>query len=276
MATPTHGPLHQASTPTTSELGEGTSDVPQVSVVIPAYNELKRLPPTLRAVEKYLSENFGSWEILVADDGSTDGTIELVRPQFPRVQFIEAPRNMGKGAAVRRGMLTARGKIVLFSDADLSTPIEELGEMSRILGQEGYDCVIASRDLPGSKLEVHQSWYRELSGKVFNFLVRMLSGLPFQDTQCGFKLFTRRAARAIFSQARSDRFAFDVEVLMIARKLGCKTFEQPVRWINDAEGSKLHFMTDGPKMVLDILRFRWWSLRGVYSRSKPLAELEKK
>jgi len=258
-------PRATAATPSSDPGG------PDVSVVIPAYNELKRLPPSLRTVEKYLNENYASWEILVADDGSTDQTIERLAPEFPRVKFLKAPKNMGKGAAVRRGMLAAAGKIVLFSDADLSTPIDELAEMKTLIDSKGYDIVIASRDLPESKLEVRQSWYRELSGRTFNILVRTLSGLSFHDTQCGFKLFTRAAAQAVFSRARSDRFAFDVEILMIASMIGFKIFEQPVRWIN-AEGSKVHFMTDGPKMISDILRFRWWALRGAYSKSKLPAE----
>ncbi len=236
----------------------------EISVIIPAYNELKRLPPTLVAIEAYLKAHFASWEIIVSDDGSTDGSPEMLKEKFESVRFLLAPFNQGKGAAVRRGMMVGRGELLLFSDADLSTPIEELVPMIKAMREGDYDVAIASRDIKGSRLEIRQSWYRELSGKIFNLLVRAISGLPYHDTQCGFKLFTRAAAHAIFAKTLSDRFAFDVEALMLARKLQCKTLEHPVRWINDAEGSKLNFMTDGPKMVMDMIRFRWWFICGRY------------
>lgn len=243
---------------TTQRPGESEGSV-AMSVVIPAYNELLRLPPTLRAVSDYLQKHYPSSELIVSDDGSSDGTVDQLQPQFPHVRFLRAPANAGKGAAVRRGMLVARGLRVLFSDADLSTPIDELVPMEKAMLDGGYDVAIASRDMRESKLEVRQAWYRELAGKVFNILVRKLSGLDYMDTQCGFKLFSGSACKAIFYRAKSDRFAFDVELLLIAKRQGLKVLEHPVHWIN-AEGSKVNFLRDGPRMVMDILRFR---LRGV-------------
>lgn len=235
----------------------------EISVVIPAYNEIERLPPTLDIIREFLNANFSSWEIIVSDDGSTDGSVSSLRTQMTDVKFLVAPRNQGKGAAVRRGMLEARGDLALFTDADLSTPIDELLPLRAAMETGGADVVIASRALPESVLVVHQPWWRELSGKLFNRVVRPLSGLPFCDTQCGFKLFTREAAQAIFSKTRSNGWAFDVEALILASMLGYKIEEVPVRWIN-AEGSKVNFMIDGPRMVLDIVRFRWWRFKGLY------------
>lgn len=243
---------------TTRRPGE-TDDNVAMSVVIPAYNELLRLPPTLRTISKYLADHYPTWELIVSDDGSTDGSVDQLQPQFPAVRFLRAPANAGKGAAVRRGMLVARGLRVLFSDADLSTPIIELGPMEKAMLDGGYDIAIASRDLRESKLEIRQPWYRELAGKVFNMLVRNLSGLHYMDTQCGFKLFSATSAKTIFYRAKSDRFAFDVELLLIAKRQKLKVLEHPVHWIN-AEGSKVNFLRDGPRMVMDIIRFR---LRGI-------------
>ncbi len=240
-----------------------------LSVVIPAFNEGERLPPTLEKVRAYL--NAGGWrsELIVSDDGSTDGSPERLPPRFPNVTFLRAPRNQGKGAAVRRGVLRAQGDLILFSDADLSTPIEELEALRRAIVVDGCDIAIASRGLAESRLDVRQPWWRELAGRTFNRLVRPLSGLPFRDTQCGFKLFRREAAHRLFSLARCDGWAFDVEVLMLAAQLGYSVAEVPVRWIN-AEGSKVRLFVDGPRMLRDILRFRWWRLRGLYRR--PAAE----
>lgn len=239
-----------------------------LSIVIPAYNEAVRLPPTLDRLLAFLGERGGSWEIIVADDGSRDGSIDKFEPLYPAVRFIRAPRNMGKGAAVRRGMLAARGRLVLFTDADLSTPIEEYDNLRSAMERGDAQVAIASRGLPGSTLEIRQPLHRELAGRLFNTLVRFFSGLPFHDTQCGFKLFTREASQAVFGRAVDNGFAFDVEILMIAMGLNCKVVETPVRWIN-AEGSKVDFTRDGPRMVRDILRFRWRAIRGDYRAAGP-------
>ena len=236
-----------------------------ISVVIPAYNEVDRLPPTLREVTTYLAANFASWEVIVSDDGSTDGTVERLAPSFPDIKFLRDPVNAGKGAAVRRGMLAAQGDLVLFSDADLSTPIDELGPMVRVMKERGTDIVIASRGLSDSKLEVRQPWWRELAGRIFNLLVRPLSGLPFRDTQCGFKLFRYRAAQDVFRSIRCNDWAFDVEALMVASMLGYRVIEVPVRWINE-ERSKVRILVDAPKMAFDVLRFRWWQFSGSYEK----------
>ena len=244
-----------------------------LSVVIPAYNEIERLPPSLNAVKAYLAQNYSNWEIIVSDDGSTDGTVETLQPQFPDVKFLRAERNQGKGAAVRRGMLEAGGDLILFSDADLSTPIDELGPMADASQEHGYDIVIASRGLRESKLEVRQTKWREFCGKAFNRIVRPLSGLPFKDTQCGFKLFTREAAHELFALSHSDGWAFDVEVLMLAAMRGRRVLEMPVRWLN-AEGSKVHLARDAPRMGFDILLFRWRYFSGRYDRDDAIPARE--
>ncbi len=243
----------------------------EISVVIPAYNEAARLPPTLATVEKYLTEHYDSWEIVVSDDGSTDRTIEELSGQFAKVRFLRAPRNQGKGAAVRRGMLEAEGDLVLFSDADLSTPIDEVRGLTERMDSGGAQFAIASRGLPESRLEVRQPWWREVSGRVFNFIVRSISGLPYHDTQCGFKLFRKPAAQSIFSVARDNGWAFDVEILLIADMLGLKGVEAPVRWIN-SENSKVRILIDGPRMNIDILRFRWRRFTGAYAAAQQHAE----
>ena len=233
----------------------------QVSIIIPAYNEKLRLPETLDKVLAYLATQTWTWEVVVADDGSRDGSPDLIEVRFPQVRVLRAERNGGKGSAVRRGMLAARGARRLFSDADLSTPIDELDGMLRAMDEGGYDVVIASRALPGSRLVVRQPWWRELAGRTFNSLVQPLSGLPFYDTQCGFKLFSSAAVDQIFPRLQSTAWAFDVEILMMAQLFGLKMLEHPVRWIND-EASKVSLLRAAPRMLCDIIKFRWWRLTG--------------
>lgn len=238
-----------------------SGETPQVSVIFPAYNEKPRLPSTLEKTIAYLQKEYESWEVIVADDGSADGTAEMVEHDFPQCRVLRAPHNMGKGAAVRRGMLAANGRFRLFSDSDLSTPIEELAPMMALLQRMECDVVIASRALPESRLVQRQPWWREISGRIFNALVQPISGLPFRDTQCGFKLFRDHAAEEIFSRQRSNGWAFDVEILMIAQFLGFVVREHPVTWLNSA-ASKVHLLRDAPKMLFDIVRFRWRRLTG--------------
>ena len=232
-----------------------------ISIIIPAFNEEKRLPATLTTVKGYLEAS--SWEfseVIVVDDGSRDGTAAVARAAGVRV--LQNPGNRGKGYSVRHGMLEAKGDWALFSDADLSAPIEELETLWSAAGREGAPCAIGSRALDRSLIGVHQSAFREQMGRVFNLLMRIETGLPFEDTQCGFKLFQTSAAREICRRQRLDGFGFDVEMLFIARRLGYRTVEVPVRW-NDVAGTKVSMLL-GAKGFLDPLKVRWNDLTGKY------------
>jgi dolichyl-phosphate beta-glucosyltransferase len=227
-----------------------------ISIVIPAYNEEERLPATLERVTAYLgSRNARFAEVLVVDDGSSDRTgpaAEGFQRSHPMVRVLRNPGNRGKGYSVRHGMLEARGEWILFTDADLSAPVEEADKLIAAAEQRGAAVAIGSRALDRSLIEVHQSFFRETAGRIFNLFVRLLTGLPFWDTQCGFKLFQNRAAREIFQRQRIDRFGFDAEALFIAKKLGFRAVEVPVRWSHSG-GTKV-----------SMLRIRWWDLRGKY------------
>ncbi len=240
---------------------------PNLSIVIPAYNEERRLPPALTRVLAYLdaSTRYGSVEVIVVDDGSGDGTaalVEQVSAQDPRVRLLCNPGNRGKGYAVRHGMLEARHEWVLFSDADLSAPIEELDKLLDAAIQQGAQVAIGSRALDRSLIGVHQSAMREAAGVVLNRVMRVVTGLPFADTQCGFKLFRRDAAQRVFARQQLDGFTFDVEDLFIARLLGIPAIEVPVRW-NNVEGTKVGFMV-GPQFFLDLVLIHWYRLCGKY------------
>lgn len=232
-----------------------------ISIVIPAYNEEKRLPATLAAVQAYLAAT--PWEfteIVVVDDGSRDNTPEVARQAG--VRLLQNPGNRGKGYSVRHGMLEAKGDWLLFSDADLSTPIDELAKLWSAIERERAQAAIGSRDLDRSLIGVRQPLFRELGGRFFNLVIRLMTGLPFRDTQCGFKLFERPAAREIFRRQRVDRFGFDVEVLFIAQRLGYRTLEVPVRW-NDVAGTTVKMM-GALAAFLDPLRIRWNGIAGRY------------
>jgi dolichyl-phosphate beta-glucosyltransferase len=238
-----------------------------ISIVLPAYNEEARLPATLTAILSYLdARGWSDAEVLVVNDGSSDGTATLARQfqaKHPQVRLIENPGNRGKGYSVRHGMLEARGQWVLFSDSDLSAPIEELDKLLKAARESGASVAIGSRALDRSLIQVHQSWFRETAGRIFNLLMRIAIGLPFADTQCGFKLFERRAAQEVFRRQVVERWGFDAEVLFIARKLGFKTVEVPVRW-SHSEGTKVSMFRDSANMFVDLLRVRWNHLRGLY------------
>jgi dolichyl-phosphate beta-glucosyltransferase len=238
-----------------------------LSIVIPAYNEERRLPGTLAAIQQYLQHSpWPEAEILVVDDGSRDGTARMARQlseSNPAIRVLENPGNRGKGYSVRRGMLEARSEWVLFSDADLSTPIEELEKLRQAVVAKDAAIAIGSRALDRSLIEVHQSALRENAGRVFNLVMRGLTGLPFWDTQCGFKLFRRDAAQQVFRRQTIERFGFDAEVLYVAKKLGFKTVEVPVRWAH-AEGTKVSMLRDSLDMMLDLFLVRWNDLRGRY------------
>lgn len=237
-----------------------------LSIIIPAYNEESRLPSTLDRIVEYLRTKEWSFvEVLVVDDGSRDGTAELVKRYHSRanaVQLLSNPGNRGKGYAVRHGMLKARGEWLLITDSDLSAPIEELDLLWRSAEEKNAKIAIGSRALDRSLIAVHQPVIREFSGRVFNFLMRLATGLPFRDTQCGFKLFHFSAAKIIFPKQQLDGFGFDVEDLFIARLKGISTIEVPVRWAN-VEGTRVSMMS-GVKAFWDLVSIRWNQLLGRY------------
>ncbi len=233
-----------------------------LSIVIPAYNEEARLPATLETVIAYVrASNFDFSEIIVVDDGSSDGTGALVE-RTPGLHLLRNPGNRGKGYTVRHGMLEAKGEWILYTDADLSTPIAELEKLCAALKRENADVAIGSRALDRSLVGVHQSAFRELSGRAFNLFMRLVTGLPFRDTQCGFKLFRASAARQIFSRQKLDGFSFDVEDLVIAKSLGYRAIEVPVVW-NNVEGTKVS-MFSGVQSFVDLLAIRWRAIAGRY------------
>ena len=231
---------------------------PQLSVVVPAYNEDQRLGATLKRMLAYFDGQPYSYEILVVSDGSTDKTEEVVAQIAacrPELRLLTYTPNRGKGHAVRYGMLRAQGARILFCDADLATPIEEIEKLTAKL-DHGYDIAIGSRDVKGSQLIKRQSALREFGGKSFNKMVQLLAVPGIHDTQCGFKLFTQQAAHRLFGQCIVDHFAFDVEMLYLARRLhGYRIAEVPVRWAHQ-EGSKVRFARDAWRMMKTLVRIR--------------------
>ncbi len=248
---------------------DSSSSAPiDLTVVVPAYNESARISKTLQKIGDYLDGRPGRFEVIVADDGSRDGTPEVAaaaRPDDPRLRVLALGRNQGKGAAVRAGVLAARGRRVLFSDADLSTPIEDLEALERAL-DEGATVAIGSRALRDSRVMVHQPWYRQTMGKGFNLLVQVLALPGIHDSQCGFKLFRHAEAQRLFAAQRLPGFSFDVEILFLAGKFGFRVAEVPVSWY-DSPSSRVDPVRDSARMLLDLFRIRWDWLRGRYARS---------
>jgi dolichyl-phosphate beta-glucosyltransferase len=239
--------------------------VPDLSVVVPTFNEEARIGSTLREIHEFLTGGQYEYEIIVVDDGSTDGTVSLVENIAGRMQGLRLlvnDTNRGKGFSVRKGFMNARGEILVFTDADLSTPIEELVPVLCSIG-EGYPVVLGSRALAGSRITVRQARHREAMGKIFNLLVRMLTPLGFKDTQCGFKCFRKEAAQEICGLMTVDGFGFDVEMLLIAGRLGYRIKEVPVRWSNRPE-SKVGLVSGSMGMLADLIRIRLNDLRGFY------------
>ncbi|MFZ0299870.1 MAG: dolichyl-phosphate beta-glucosyltransferase [Candidatus Sulfotelmatobacter sp.] len=237
------------------------------SIVIPAYNEGTRLGATLERVLGYLRAQGWSAEaeVIVVNDGSRDNTADLVRgvaEKNPMLRLVENPGNRGKGYAVRNGMLNARGEVVVFSDADLSSPIEEMPKLLAALAG-GADIAIGSRWLRAEMQTRRQSLHRQLFGRVFNLLLRIILGLQFKDTQCGFKAFTRRAAQTIFPLERIERWGFDPEILFLARKFGFRVEEVAVLWGHSGD-TRIHPVMDGARMFWEMLRIRWYDLTGKY------------
>ncbi len=228
---------------------------PEISIVIPFKDEEARLPKTLAAVLKYAKRFYPLFEIILVDDGSTDNSINNVKSLSEEscVRFVSHKLNKGKGAAVRSGVLAARGKLILFSDADLSTPIKELGHMMSILKENDCDIVIGSRALPGSRITTPQPLSRVFVGKVGNLFIRLMTGMPFKDTQCGFKLFTRQAARELFAEQHFPGWSFDIEVLLKATQKKYHICEVPVEW-HDVIGSKVSPVRDAIRVLLDVVR----------------------
>jgi dolichyl-phosphate beta-glucosyltransferase len=251
-----------------------------ISVIIPAYNEAVRLGTTLRAVVDYLREDSPDSEVIVVDDGSSDQTAELARESFKeagnlRTSVISYKSNLGKGRAVRLGLLAARCEVALFSDADLSTPITEAPKLVEPIVNGQFDVTFGSRALDRRLIGVHQSWRREQGGRVFNLAVRLATGLPFWDTQCGFKAFRMSTCRPLVEAATVDRFGFDVELLYLAFRAGLNLKEIPVRWDHN-EGSKISLASDSLKMLGEVGLIRRQARRGVYDAAiRAVHELKK-
>jgi len=240
---------------------------PKYSIVIPAYNESARIEKTLARVMECVQQQGWDAEVLVVNDGSRDHTPDIVQwwmEAYPQIHLIENEGNRGKGFSVRNGLLQARGEIVMFTDADLSAPMEEAERLFAAIAA-GADVAIGSRWLERTRQTIHQPLYRQLFGRCFNFVTRGVMRLPYADTQCGFKAFKRSAAQVIFRLQHIERWGFDPEILFIARKLKYTVKEVPVTWGHD-ERSKMSYLRDGAVMLRDMLYIRWNSLLGQYDQ----------
>jgi glycosyltransferase involved in cell wall biosynthesis len=241
---------------------------PQLSIVIPAYNESARIEGTLERVMSCVEQQGWDAEVLVVDDGSRDDTAEIIHrwmERYPRLHLIQNEGNRGKGYSVRNGLLQAAGEVVMFTDADLSSPMEEAELLMAALA-DGADVAIGSRWLDRTRQTIHQPLYRRFFGRCFNGVTRMVMGLPFKDTQCGFKAFKRPAAQVIFRLQRIERWGFDPEILFIARKLGYEIREVPVTWGHD-ERSRMSYLKDGMKMLEEMATIRSNSIAGRYDEA---------
>jgi dolichyl-phosphate beta-glucosyltransferase len=243
-----------------------------LSLIIPAYNEEQRLPATLTRMVEYLSLRDFSYEIVVVDDGSRDGTRDMVREFAATRSFVRLecynddngkPLNRGKGYAVRHGVLSAHGRDILFSDADLSTPIEEMEKLLPMISRGDCDMAIASRALPESNLTVHQPWYRERMGRLFNTFVQRIIDTQIMDTQCGFKAFRGDVAKRLFGMAQIDGFGFDTEILFLAQKLKYRVREIPVTW-EHRDDSRVSPLSAPFQMLSELLQVRLNDIRGLY------------
>lgn len=241
---------------------------PQLSIVIPAYNEGTRIEAALERVTSCIAVRGWDAEVLVVDDGSKDNTAAIVQEwmeSYPRLHLIQNPGNKGKGYSVRNGLLQAAGEIVMFTDADLSAPMEEAERLIAALA-DGADVAIGSRWMDRTRQTIHQPLYRQFFGRCFNWVTRAVMGLPFKDTQCGFKAFKRSAAQTIFRLQTIERWGFDPEILFIARKLKYVVREVPVTWGHD-ERSRMSYLKDGLKMLEDMAKIRANSLAGRYDEA---------
>jgi dolichyl-phosphate beta-glucosyltransferase len=242
-----------------------------LSIVVPAYNEAARLGKSLPEILDYLNREVSSPELIIVDDGSTDDTAAVAReilakPDRVRASVVSYQSNLGKGRAVRLGLLAARGDVGLFTDADLSTPISETPKVVEPIVSGECDLVFGSRALDRGLIGVHQPWRREQGGRVFNLAVRLATGLPFWDTQCGFKAFRMDVCRPLLEGATIDRFGFDVELIYLAYRAGLRLREVPVRWDHN-EGSKVNVFSDSFKMLNEVGLIRQQARRGVYDKA---------
>jgi len=239
------------------------SGEPYLSIVIPAYNEEIRIVPTIGAIASHVSGLGFDWELIIADDGSTDNTVNLVQElNLANVTVLVAPQNAGKGSAVQRGVLAARGHYILFDDADNSTPIEELGKLLSKLERDGYDVAVGSRAAAGAE-EAQRSVLRRLMSGTLRWLVQKIFAIGVKDTQCGFKLFTREAARTLYRAQTILGFSFDLEILYLAGKFGYRIAEVPVAWV-DAPGSKVDPTKEAQRFLRDLIRIKLNDWRGIY------------
>lgn len=237
-----------------------------LSIVVPAYNEEIRILPTIGAIASYVADLGIAWELIIADDGSKDRTVELIEEQkFVNLQILKAPKNAGKGNAVHRGMLAAQGRYILFADADNSTPIEEISKLLDKLEREGYDIAVGSRAASGAE-EGHKSFLRHLLSWGLRWIVRTVFRIGVSDTQCGFKMYTRAAARRLHHAQTIMGFSFDLEILYLASKWGYRIAEVPVNWI-DAPGSKVDTTKEVRRFLRDLFIIKWNDLRGVYAEA---------
>lgn len=240
---------------------------PRYSIVIPAYNESARIPATLQSVVACIREKQWPAEVIVVNDGSSDSTAQLVRDfsqQAPEVRLLENHGNRGKGYSVRAGILSAQGDVVMFTDSDLSAPIEEAERLFAAIAN-GADIAIGSRWLESGRQTARQPLYRQFFGRCFNLVCRMVMNLPFADTQCGFKAFTHGAAQTVFQLQTIERWGFDPEILFIAIKRGFRIVEVPVSWAHD-ERSRMSYLKDGMQMLKELAIVRWNALTGQYNR----------
>jgi len=229
-----------------------------LSLVIPAYNEEKRIGKSLEKIIEYLYSKDVTTEVLVINDGSKDNTSSIsasYKEKYPLLNVLENEQNKGKGYSVKRGVLSAAGDFIIFTDADLSTPIEETDKVLSAL-QEGYDVAIGSRHVKGAKIEIKQPLHRHIMGRVFNFFVRIFTVPYISDSQCGFKGFKKEKAIEIFNRMDTYGWSFDVEILYLAHKLELKIKEVPITW-RDSPASRINPLTDPLKMFTDVIKIRW-------------------
>lgn len=245
---------------------EPNAEKPEISIVIPAYNEEIRIIPTIGAIASHMVTLDRPWELIVADDGSSDQTVAMIEELgFANLRVLIAPQNGGKGSAVRRGMLAAQGDFILFTDADNSTPIEEIGRLLHTLEHDGYDIAVGSRAAEGAEVE-NKSLKRKILSAGLNTIVQTIFRIRVKDTQCGFKLFTREAAMRLHNAQTLMGFSFDLEILYLAFKFGYRVAEVPVNWF-DAPGSKVDTAKEARRFITDLVKIKVTDLKGGYAHA---------